>query len=162
MYLVRQFRINKRKSEQGFVLIAALFAMLILIAVSIVALTMTREDIRGSGQYICERRCFSAADAGLTALCLAFDPNVLVPSSNVTVDAANDPSSQYSYTKPTRNDAMPRIPAIRSDLTVGSGYHWVYEIYNGSVTGTCGCIGSGMSFDLSLRYGPVSDDTGYR
>lgn len=162
MYSVRRFRIHKRKPEQGFVLIAALFAMLILLAVSVLALTMTTQDIRTSGQYLCERRCFSAADTGLTALCLAFDPNILVPLSNVQVDPANDPSAKYSYTKPTRNDVTPRIPATRSDLTVGSGYHWVYELYNGSVTGTCGCSGSGMNFDLSLRYGPVSDDTGYR
>jgi hypothetical protein len=162
MYLVRQFRFYKRKSEQGFVLIAALFAMLILMAVSVLALTMTTQDIRTSGQYLCERRCFSAADAGLTALCLSFDPNILTAGSNVQVDPANDPSSKYSYTKPTRNDVTPRIPAIRSDLTVGSGYHWVYELYNGSVTGTCGCFGSGMNVDASLRYGPVSDDTGYR
>ncbi len=161
MYLVRQFRINKRKSERGFILLAALFAMLILIAVGFLALTMTTQDIRTSGQYLCERRSFSAADAGLTALCLGFDPNILVPSGNIQVDPANDASSTYSYTKPTRDSGTSSIPATGSNIVEGSGENWIYELYNGSVTGT-GCSGSGMNFDVTLRYGPVSNDTGYR
>ncbi len=162
MYFVRHFRIHKRKSEQGFILIVALFAMLILMAVGVLAFTMTTQDIKTSGQYLCERRCFSAADTGITALCLAFDPNILVPVSNVQVDPANDPSSKYSYAKPTRNTVTPSIPAMRSDLTVGSGNNWIYELYNGSVTGTGGCIGSGLNFDVSLKFGPVNADTGYK
>lgn len=160
MYLVRQFRINKRKSEQGFILIAALFAMLILMAVGAFALTMTTQDIRTSGRYLCERRSFSAADAGITELCLAFDPNILVPVSNVQVDSANDPSSKYSYAKPTRNSMTPKIDALRSDLAVGK--KWIYELYNGSVTGMGGGFGCEVNFDVGLKYGPVSDDSGYQ
>ena len=162
MYLVRRFRIHKRKPEQGFVLIAALFAMLILLAVGVLGLTMTTQDIRTSGQYLTERRSFSAADTGITALCLSFDPNVLVPVSNVQVDSANDPSATYSYTKPTRNSSTPSIPAIRSDITVGGGTNWIYELYDGSVTGKSGSFGSGLNVDVSLKYGPVSNDPGYK
>ncbi|HOQ40943.1 MAG TPA: hypothetical protein PLG94_02910 [Smithellaceae bacterium] len=161
MYLVRQLRIKKRKSEQGFVLLMTLFAIMILIAVSYLALTIATQDIKTSGRYYCERRGFSAVDAGLTALCLDFDPNVLVPVSNVQVDPANDSVSKYSYTKPTRNSSTPSIQATRSDLTVGSGYNWVYQLYNGSVSGTGGS-GCEMTVDVTLRYGPVNDDPGYR
>lgn len=161
MYSVHQSRIKKRKSERGFVLLATLFGVLILIAVGLLALTMTTQDLRASGMYYCERRGFSAVDAGLTALCLAFDPNTTVAVSDIQVDSANDPATTYSYTKPTRDSATPTIQAVRSDLTVGSGYNWVYELYGSSITGSGGG-GCEMTVDASLRYGPVNNDPGYR
>ena len=161
MYSVHQLRIKKRKSERGFVLLATLMGVLILIAVSIFALTMTTQDLRTSGSFYCERRALSAVDAALTALCLNFDPNTSVGANNISVDPANDPATSYSYTAPTRNSTTASIPATRSDLSVGSGYGWKYELYEGTLTGSGG--GScGMVVDASLRYGPVPDDPAYK
>jgi hypothetical protein len=140
-------------------LVTALFAMLIIVAVGVYALTMTSQDIGTTGRYVCERRSFSAADTGLTALCQAFDPNTLVAGTNIQVDPANDPSSTYSYTKPTRNTLTPSVPASGSDIVIGK--NWIFELYNGSVTGAGG-YRCAVNFNVSLKYGPVSNDTSYQ
>ena len=168
MSLVCRFLVHKRKSEQGFILMATFFAMLILIAVSIFALTMTTQDIRTSMGYYCERRSLSAADAGLAALCLGFNPENLGTAGNpgfadnVEIDSVNSPGVKYSYKVPTRNSAVPYIQARRSDLTIGSGLNWVFELYNASVTGIGGVSSCAMTVDISLKHGPVNNDTGYR
>lgn len=161
MYSAHQSRIKKRKSEQGFVLLATLLGVLILVAVSIFALTMTTQDLRTSGSFYCERRGMSAVDAALTALCLDFIPDVTGGASNIQVDPVNDPETTYSYTKPTRNSSMPVIPAIGSELSVGGSYGMVFRLFNSTITGSGGG-NCGMTVEASLRFGPVPDDPAYR
>jgi hypothetical protein len=119
---------------------------------------MTSQDIGTTGRYVCERRSFSAADTGLTALCQSFDPNAFVAGTNIQVDSANDPFSTYSYAKPTPHNPA-SIAAKGSDMVVGK--NWSYNLFDGSVTGVGGS-GCAVNFNVSLKYGPVSNDTSYQ
>ncbi len=159
MYLVRQLQIKKRKSEKGFVLIATLFGMLILIAVSIFALTMTTQDLKTSGRYYAERRAFFAAESGLTTLCLKFDTQNIVAITATPVDPTDSATGSYKHTQITLKN---EFPATRSDLTVGGGGAWKYQAYNTIVTGIGGGQGSEVSIDATLKHGPVPGDAGYR
>ena len=55
----------RQKSEGGFVLIAALMAVMILMAVGFFSLTVTSQDILISSRLVGERKALSAAEGGL-------------------------------------------------------------------------------------------------
>jgi hypothetical protein len=155
MLLVCHIRILKKKPEQGFVLMATLFAMLILIAVSIFALTVTTQDIKASGGYYCERRSLSAADAAITAMCLGFDPQ----SENIATNVQISGGQKYGYSKPTIHEGLPSVAAIGSEMNKGNGTDFNFRIYDTSVTGDGGgCV---LTFDVRLKHGPLNGP-GYR
>ena len=64
MCLVRKYFWGGRKSEDGFVLVAALLAMLIMIALGFYALSTTTQDMKTSSHIVAERKAFSAAECG--------------------------------------------------------------------------------------------------
>jgi hypothetical protein len=99
MYLALKI-FNYQKSEKGFVLIAAIMAVMIMLAVSFFILTTSTQDIRISARLVGERKAMSAAEAGAMALyASAADLATLaanIPVS-VQVDPLNDPSTSYIH-----------------------------------------------------------------
>jgi Tfp pilus assembly protein PilX len=86
--------------EQGFVLIVALMAILILTAIGFFALTMVSGDLMISYRLTGERKALSAAESGALAVFAdasqTFQQMVLNPASNcIQVDPTNDPSTCY-------------------------------------------------------------------
>ena len=64
----------RRKSEDGFVLIAAIMAVMIMLAVGFFILTTSTQDIRISSRLIGERKALTAAESGVQYLStLAFN-----------------------------------------------------------------------------------------
>ena len=75
----------RQKSEGGFVLIAALMAVMILMAVGFLALTVTSQDILISSRLVGERKALSAAEAGAQQLCVSL--NIAAPSAMILLPA---------------------------------------------------------------------------
>lgn len=159
MRLVRKYFFSGRKSEEGFVLIAAILATMIMIALGLYALTTTTQDIRISSRLVAERKAFSAAECGLHTLCLTFDP-AMAALNNQACDAANDPNNRFDIAAPARNAALPDIPAIGSDIT--GGKRWVSQIFDTTITGRDQSYNSSVPVAVGVTFGPVPEDPSYR
>ena len=158
MHSVLEIFTARKKSEGGFVMIAALMAVMILVAVGFFILTTTAQDIRISSRLVGERKALSAAESGMQVFCLNFSTDMSSASSQ-SVDATNDAKAQYSYTAPERNKSLSSIAAAGSDMKSGS---WSYVVYYSDITGTDTSYGSSVTIEAGVTYGPVSPDTLYR
>jgi hypothetical protein len=155
-----------RKYEEGFALIAALLAIMILTGVGLLVFAMSTQDIRISGRLVGEKKAVSAAEAGATSLSMTFDPSNLASNavSNVPVDSTNDPASQYSIGIPT----PPAPGTVGTALLPMTGYsqsggqQWAQARYNAPITGSNTTYRSSVQVNLGLGYGPVAMTTTYR
>ena len=146
-------------SEKGFVLIAALIAMMILMAVGFFALTVTSDDLKITSRLYGERKALSAAEAGVHDLCLFFDTS-MDALTNVKIDAANDPKISYSATKPVSDPNIPSISATGSSIEGGKS--WSFNVFNSVVTGRDESHGSLVRLDVGLRHGEVPSTPSYQ
>ena len=158
MLSVHKILSYRQKSEGGFVLIAALMAVMILMAVGFFILTTTSQDLRMSSRLVGERKAFSAAESGVQAVCLTFDP-AMTALSNQPVDSTGDPNLKYSVATPTRYTGLPSISAVGADIVYGK--QWIYQIYNTQITGTDQSYGSSATIAVGFQFGPVPDDPTY-
>jgi len=151
------------KSERGFALIAALLANLILLAVGIIAINLSTQDIRISMKMVGEKKAMAAAESGIHALTQNFDPGNLMASAltNVQVDASNDPNSRYTVAAPTLPTIGPAILPM-SGYSIGGGQMWGQERYNTTVTGTNTAYNATVQIDIGLGFGPIEITTMYR
>jgi Tfp pilus assembly protein PilX len=154
-------RIPKKKN--GFALIAALLANLILLAVGIIAINLSTQDIRISMKMVGEKKAMAAAESGIHALTQNFDPGNLTTSAltNVQVDASNDPNSRYTVAAPTLPTTGPTMLPM-SGYSIGGGQMWGQERYNTTVTGTNTAYNATVQVDIGLGYGPIEITTMYR
>ncbi|MGA2525201.1 MAG: hypothetical protein ABSF79_01090 [Smithellaceae bacterium] len=144
MHLVHKIFDYRQKSEGGFVLIAALMAVMILMAVGFLALTVTSQDILISSRLVGERKALSAAEAGAQQLCVSL--NIAAPQAiSACADLTNDPSSCYTTTIPIRDPNMPTMAAAGSgNLAQGSGG----SVYDTTVTGSDASHNSSVSIAI--------------
>ncbi len=154
-------RIQRR--EKGFALIAALLANLILLAVGIIAINLSTQDIRISMTAVGDKKAMAAAESGIHALMQNFDPNNLTASAltNVQVDALTDPYSRYTVAAPTLPTTGPAIlPAV--GYSIGGGQMWGQERFETTVTGTNTAYNATVQIDIGLGFGPIEITTMYR
>jgi hypothetical protein len=148
---------NYQKSEKGFVLIAAIMAVMIMLAVSFFILTTSTQDIRISARLVGERKAMSAAEAGAMALyASAADLATLaanIPVS-VQVDPLNDPSTSYIAVT-TQNNTLP--------LVYLPGYPPGYSspVFSTVITGTDANYGSSAQIEIGLSPPSLPSDTHY-
>lgn len=162
------YRVNLR-SERGFVLIVAVLACMVLLAVGILALTMSGQDIRISSRVVGDKKSFSACESGMHKLITDFDPANLVGSTYpnipdddyVSVDAANDPASQYSFPAPAHPTTGPGMLPL-AGYSMGGGQVWGQTRYDADVTGKNTNYGSEAKVEVGLGYGPVEMTTSYQ
>ena len=154
-YFYRIFSNNRMKSEDGFVLIAAIMAVMILIAVGFFALTVTTQDTRISTRVVGERKAFSAAEAGVNEICRTINPGNLVPITGQKIDTAKDPSAEFDATAPARNTDYPSIQIPGSDLSKA----YAGAIFGVTVTGRDTSYNSETSIEVGVAYAPSPSDT---
>ncbi len=149
--------------ERGFALIAALFANLLLLAVGIIAINLSTQDIRISTKVVGEKKAMAAAESGIHALTQNFDPGNREASAltNVQVDASNDANSRYTISVPTPPVAGPAILPM-SGYSIGGGQMWGQERFDTTVTGTNTAYEATVQIDIGLGYGPIEITTMYR
>ncbi len=156
MYSVRhtQYHSLHKQSERGFVLIAALMAVMILMAIGFFILTTTSQDIKISSRLVGERKALSSAESGLQQFCINFTPGSAA-LLNQTVDAANDPSSRFDIGAATWNKEMPSVPAYGYSDTME------YSVFNNIITGRDTSYQSEVQLSVGVKYGPVPLGTEY-
>ena len=150
-------------SERGFVLVAAILACMILLAVGILALTMSGQDIKISTRVVGEKKAFSACESGVHKLITTLDPGNLAGSTvtDVQVDSSNDPTSLYTIGTPSHPSTGPGMLPL-SGYSIGGGQVWGQTRYNARVTGTNTNYSSRVQVDVGLGYGPIEMSTTYR
>jgi Tfp pilus assembly protein PilX len=141
-------------SEQGFVLIVAIMAMLILMAIGFFALTMVSGDLMISSRLTGERKALSAAESGVHAVyanaSLDFNSLLTYSATCIQVDPTNDPSTCYSVAQTTNTQ-------IQSPSVGGGGWPTGYTsfIYNTDITGTDSNYGSSVKISIGMAPAPT-------
>ncbi|MCX5856006.1 MAG: hypothetical protein NTZ24_15795 [Deltaproteobacteria bacterium] len=147
-------------SEKGFALVAALLACLILLALGMLVIHLSTQDLRISAKSVGEKKAMSAAETGIHQLIRNFDPQNLPASaqSNIAVDAVNAPGDFYTIGAP----AVPSVgPAFlpMAGYSIGGGQSWGQRRYNVDVTGTNTSFSTRAEIGVGIGYGPIEIST---
>jgi|GEM_PF-406676 len=148
--------INKTRleSQDGFVLVAAIMALMIFIAVGFYALTVTTGDLRVSGRLVGERKAFSAAEAGVNVISRILNPTApSAPIIGQKVDPLNDPKAEFDATAFVQDSNIPDMwfpgfsPSQRS------------AVFRSTVTGRDTGYGSRVRLSVGIASAPASTGT---
>ncbi len=152
-------------NKEGFALIAALLAILIITAVGVLVFTVTTRDIRVSTRVTGEKKAFSAAEAGVHSLIQNFNPLDSAASNkvNVVVDAATDLDTVYSIAN-TAPSGAGWVSMTGYTFSYGSGSTppMGNNTFNSEVTGRNTRYESSVQIDAGLGYGPTPFGTQYQ
>jgi len=149
------------RKPEGFALITAIMAIMILLALGYLALNVTTADLRISSRVVGEKKALSAAEAGIHLLMQNFDPESHEASEFKPVDdddTRGDPTSVYKY----GNASIPTFgPAVRPlvGYAVGGGQQWGQRCYMAGVEGKNTRYNSSVQIDVGMGYGPIEIST---
>ncbi len=166
----KKLRYMKIKRKEGFALVAAIIACLILLAVGLVAYLMTTQDSRTSLRTMGDKKAMMATESGIHRIMTYFDatnvsPQTFDPAQTswpvcLQVNAAADPSSQYCFGQPVRPPTGDIVPL--SGYAIAGGQMWGQIKYSTTVTGQNTNYGGQAQVQVGFGYGPVEIDTTYR
>jgi hypothetical protein len=155
--------------REGFALVTALLAVMILMALGFLALSVTTGDLKVSRDVAGEKKAFAAAETGIHRLMQGFDPAVgmgtlTLPDGQQNantwqdVDSATDPASRYSVGTVSRPGSGPdMLPLV--GYSMGGGQSWGQRRYITSVTGANSHYNSSVQIDVGMGYGPIEIST---
>lgn len=147
-------------SQQGFILLTAIMACVILLALTMLIINLSTNDLRVSSQSVGQKKALTAAETGIHRLSQNFDPQNLTLSAatNVQVDPSNDPNSVYTISAPV----MPTSGPVFLPLTgyaIGGGQQWGQRRYDVQVTGRNTAYNTEITIATGIGYGPVEIST---
>ena len=149
--------LTKKNSEEGFALIAAIMACLILLALGMLVISLSTQDIRVSTKIVGEKRALAAIDTGISALSQLFDPNnpILVPQTTIRADGV----SKYTFNYPTTRPTVGPITIPLAGFSIGGGQRWGQSRYNLDVVGRNTEYSTQVTVGVGMGYGPVEVST---
>ena len=135
--------VSKKNSEAGFALIAAIMACLILLALGMLVISLSTQDIRVSVKIVGEKR---AAQGGL-------DPQspIGAPWTTNRADGVSSYTINYPATRPTVGPLLIRI--------WGYSDPWRQSRYNVDVVGRNTEYNTQVTIGVGVGYGPVEGGT---
>jgi Tfp pilus assembly protein PilX len=147
-------------SQNGFILLTALMACLILFALTFLILNLSTSDLRVSSQTVGQKKAMVAAEAGIHRMMQNFDPQNLATTviNNVQVDSANDPKSIYSISAPTTPTSGPLFLPL-TGYSIGGGQTWGRRRYDVNVTGSNTTYHTTVTIGVGIGYGPIEIST---
>ena len=148
------------KSQNGFSLVIALFAILILMALGFLAISIPTSDLQITTRIVGEKKALIAAEAGINMLSHSFTPDTLSAISGQVVDSS-DPASIYSISNATRPTSGADTLPLKG-YAIGGGQQWGQMLFNVRVTGKNTNYGSQVQIDVGMGYGPVEITTMFR
>jgi hypothetical protein len=143
----------RKNSEAGFALIAAIMACLILLALGMLVISLSTQDIKVSTKIVGEKRALAAADTGINSLSQTFNPQtpILVPTTVNRADGVSRYTINYPATRPTLGAIM--IPL--SGYSVSGRQQWGQSRYNIDVVGENTEYNTRVTIGVGVGYGPV-------
>jgi Tfp pilus assembly protein PilX len=150
-------------SEKGFALVAAVLACVILLALAMLVIHLSTQDLRISAKVVGEKKAMAAAETGIHQLMRTFDPQATgglasFAATNVAVDAVNAPGDVYTIgapSVPTSGPAFLPMPGY----SIGGGQSWGQRCYNADVTGRNTGYNTRIDIGVGLGYGPIEIST---
>jgi Tfp pilus assembly protein PilX len=152
------------RHERGFALIAALLANLILLAVGIVAINFSTQDIRISMKVLGDKKALNAAEAGIHRLTLIFDPDNLSSLTSTTftqVDTGGDAGTKYKVTRAVQASGLGSAPVLMPGYSAGGAVAWGQKRYDADVQGNNDTYGTSVKVQVGLGFGPVPISVNY-
>lgn len=158
-------RYSKRilSSEDGFILILAIMACVILFALALLVINLSTGDLQVSSKNVGEKKALTAAETGIHRMIQNFDPSNLASSAatSVQVDSTNDPASVYTiYTPVTPTDGPVFLPMI--GYSIGGGQTWGQKCFVVDVEGRNTAYVTKVTIRTGVGYGPVEISTMYK
>jgi hypothetical protein len=152
--------IRRFGDQDGFTLVTAILAIMILMALGFLALSVTTGDFRVTNRVVGEKKALAAVETGIHRLMQNFDPANTTGAqvTDVQVDAAADPGSRYTISGVGRPNSGPESLPLKG-YSMGGGQQWGQRRYVGSVTGTNTNYGSSVTVDVGMGYGPIEITT---
>ncbi len=148
------------KNQNGFSLVIALFAILILMALGFLAISVPTSDLQITTRIVGEKKALIAAEAGINMLSQSFTPDSTSGVTGQVVDSS-DPASIYSISNATRPTSGADMLPLKG-YAIGGGQQWGQMIFNVRVTGENTNYGSQVQIDVGMGYGPVEITTMFR
>jgi Tfp pilus assembly protein PilX len=153
-------RMRLKSRQKGFALVVALIANLILLAVGILAINLTTQDLRISTRYVGDKKALAAAESGIHVMTMNFNPENLaaVTVANVQTNPATDPDTRYTIgtpSPPATGSAM--IPM--AGYSIGGGQVWGQTRYDVAVTGSNTAHQTSVTINVGVGYGPIEMTT---
>ncbi len=142
-----------KNSEKGFALIAAIMACLLLLALGMLVISLSTQDIRVSVRIVGDKRSLAAAEEGIHSLCQAFDPKS--PVNAPVLKTRADGVSNYTINYPTTDPLHGRNAIPLPGFDIGSGTVWGDVIQIVDVTGRSTAYTTQVTIGVGLGYGPV-------
>ena len=150
---------KNRNRENGFILIATLIAMFIIMGVGILAYLVSTSDFRTSSRVMADKRTLAAAQTGLYQFMNTFDP--LNPSASAGTFNVAGGDLHYTIATPTQAGAGPDIAPV-SGAAIGGGQSWGLSRYTVTITSNDSGVGTSAEFQIGVGYGPIEITTMYR
>jgi len=146
------------RNEKGFALVTAILAIMILMALGIMAITISTGDLKISSRVVGEKKAMSAAETGLHRLMSTFDPGGTVSTDWAQVDSATDAASRYRIDSWGRPATGPEMLPL-AGYSIGGGQQWGQRRYVATVTGENTNYKSSVQIDTGMGYGPIEIST---
>jgi Tfp pilus assembly protein PilX len=140
---------NQRNSQDGFVLVVTILAVMILMAVGVYALTTSSQDIRAAARSVSEANALSAAEAGAHTLCSSFNPNNLADIPKTFVQ--NSLNSEKSSYRVVGQNPIGYAICVGCNLSEG-GTNMKWDIYEAQVTGFDNMLDGQVSLQVGIVY----------
>jgi hypothetical protein len=134
-----------QRGGQGFALVTAILAMMILMALGFLAISVTTGDLKITPRVVGEKKALIAAETGIHRLMQNFD--------------AADPNSRYTISSIS---SPPRVGPAKRDrvgFAIGGGQNWGQKCFDGSVTGVNTNYNSSVTIDVGIGYLSPGGDT---
>jgi hypothetical protein len=170
-----------KSSERGFALIAALMANLILLAVGLIAINLSTQDIRISMKSLGDKKAMAATEAALHWLTVSFNGDTAaVAKTDVyvsTLEGSMDPKARITIKAPWPSGPEPNPPAndpvvpgknypppqrLLAGYQAGGGITWGEMTYMTRITSTSDDYQANMTVKVGFGHGPVELGSMYR
>ena len=150
-------------SQKGFALVAAILACLILMALAMLVIHLSTQDLRISTKVVGEKKALTAAETGMHQLMRIFNPQATgglasFAVANVAVDPTNAPGDFYTIATPSLPNWGPAFLPMPG-YSIGGGQSWGQRRYDSTVTGTNTIYSTQVAIGVGIGFGPIEIST---
>jgi formylglycine-generating enzyme required for sulfatase activity len=148
-----------KDSEKGFALLAAIMACLVLLALGMLVISLSTQDIKVSTKIVGDKRSLAAAEEGIHNLSQTFNPvnPLAAPVTNARLDGTSSYTIFYPATRPATGPEM--VPVPGGGFAIGGSSQWALRRYNIDVGGNNTEYNTQVRVGVGVGYGPIEMST---
>jgi len=148
------------RSQKGFALLTAILACMILMALAILVMNMSTNDLRVSGRNVGEKIALHAAETGTQVMLRDFD-YLTRETAALPADTQVDPSDDTAIFTITHPD-LPVSQYNMSGFSLAGGQKMVRNVYPLESEGRSTTHDTRVVLEFGIANGPNPADTDYR